>query len=141
MSRQTIFQAIYNALNSSPPTYTWNSTTYTYTILSAFPDTNPVFPCIVINPATKNTTSLGVAWTTDKRSAKVNVNIDFYAPVSHGKGAIDSARDTVEALIGNLKSSTFYLTHDPFEDTEVDKMEYNDQTLNTATMMVYMTAR
>jgi hypothetical protein len=139
MTRQTIFTALYTCLNASPPTYTYEGTTYTYTILSAFPEVAPVYPCIVINPAMRKTKSLGVAWINGKERYDTTVDIDFYAKSSHRKSAIDSARDTVQTLISALQSTSLLLNHNfPFEDSSVDEIDFNGEKLNTATISVIM---
>ncbi len=142
-SRVAVFKAVYDCINADPPTYTdRDGNTATYTVLSSFPEVDPVYPCLVINPLIKRTRSLGVKWTGDRKSAKGEVDIEFFAKTRDGKNAIDSARDHVEELIDALQSSAFFLiSENPFEDTGVDIVDYNDQKLNTAMLTVNMVIR
>lgn len=106
-ARVKVFNRIYDQLNQDPPTYVRDSTTYTYSILSAFPQIAPVYPCIVVNPVDKSTTYLGVG-KRPNASRPGSVEIEFYVKVSHGKNAIDTARDKVELLLGkNWITETF----------------------------------
>ncbi len=100
-ARVEVFRKIFNQLNTDKPTYTdRDSVTKTYTIVSAFPEVDPTFPCIVVNPIVKDTMGLGV----DKRpntSLPSEIDIDFFAKTRDGKNAVDSAKDKVEMIIKN----------------------------------------
>jgi len=98
-ARVEVFRKIYNQLNADKPSYTdRDSVIKTYTIVSAFPEVTPTFPCIVVNPIVKDTVKLGV----DKRpntSLPSEIDIDFFAKTRDGKNAVDSAKDKVEMIL------------------------------------------
>jgi hypothetical protein len=141
-SRVLVFQELYNALKASPPTYVAGGVSYTYEILSAFPESNPVFPCIVINPVMRKTKNLGISLMNSTERRELNIDIDFYALAAHGKTSIDSARDIVQDLITNLNANTFYISHNiPYEDSSVDVIDFNALKYNTATIRCYLVER
>lgn len=141
-ARVAVFREIYNTLNDSPPTYTdRDSSTKTYSIFSSFPEVTPVFPCIVINPVVMNTRSLGVSKLNDKKVAKGYIELEFFAKVRDGKNAVDSAKDTVQGLIDDLDSTSFYLTSEPYDDEDSDMLEVGDQKLNTVSLTINITFR
>lgn len=141
-SRVSVFREVHTLLNSNKPTYTGKGDiTQTYVILSAFPEEDPVFPCIVINPLIKRGKKLGVKQSSNSLSAKGEIEIEFFSKTSDGKNAIDSALDSVEDTIETNDFSSFYLTKEPFEDSGVDILEVGGQKLNIATLTVNITIR
>jgi len=141
-ARVDVFREIYNTLNDSPPSYTDRSSeTKTYEIFATFPEVTPIFPCIVINPVVMNTRSLGVSKLNDKRVAKGYIELEFFAKIRDGKNAVDSARDTVQGLIEDLDSESFYLTSEPFEDEDSEMIDINGQKLNTVSLTINITFR
>jgi len=123
-ARVEIFRKIRDQLNADPPTYTHAGTVYTYTIVASFPEADPTFPCIVVNPIEKRTMKLGVA----KRpnvTMPASIDIDFYAKVSHGKNAIDSARDKVEMILRNnwITESVTINTDVPSQEVSIQGVE------------------
>jgi hypothetical protein len=136
-----VFQALFTALNANKPSYVVDSVTYTYSILSAFPEVDPNYPCIVINPISIKTKKIGINPTVTGEYETANVEIEFYAKTSHGKNAIDGARDSVEETIKAIVSQYFYLARNPFDDGDNDIIEFGGVKLNTASMTVFMTLR
>lgn len=139
--RVSVFREIYNTLNSDLPSYSGKDQTETYTVTSAFPEVNPVFPCIVINPITKNVKILGLKQSSNNLLIKAQITIEFYAKTKDGKNALDSAVDYVENLIETTNFTTFYLQREPFEDSGIDVLETGGQKLNTSTLTVNITIK
>jgi len=62
-----------------------------WTVVSAFPEENPVFPCIVINPARVPFNLL--TYTRAAKKFNITVEVELFANSSEGKQAFDNARD------------------------------------------------
>ena len=98
-ARVELFRKIFNHLNKDPPTYTdREGVTKTYTILSAYPEADPTFPCIVVNPLTFKIKFLGVDERPNK-SVPASFDIDFFAKCKDGKNAVDIARDKIQMIL------------------------------------------
>ena len=112
-----------------------------WAVLSAFPEENPVFPCIVINPA-----MVPFNFLTLDRSAKkfnITVELELFAEASEGKEKIDEARDNLQATIINnystLKTYGLVLALDnPFVDSAIGMDNYNEHKLNIASVELNM---
>ena len=101
--RNEIFKAVYNLLNADKPKYsvTRDSTTtvHTSTILSAFPEDDTVYPCIVINPPDKSTRIVTIDGS--QGEYKVEISIEFYTKTSHGKASVDTMQEYAEFNLVN----------------------------------------
>ena len=137
--RQDIFTALRTLIVAHKPTYTYNGSTITYTLVSAFNDDNPVLPCIVLNESMVNVKPITLDAQTQDYA--VEISLDFYAKQLHGKKAIDAGQDSLLAtFITNI--STFISTDnlEPQEDFWTDEassdFKSNEQIINTATSNV-----
>lgn len=141
-TRVNVFQEIHTTINAAKPTYTNKAGgTDTYTILAAFPNVTPTFPCIVINPVLNSVKSIGVANVPNKVQPAV-VEIDFYAKAREGKNAIDSARDSIQSTILTKRRYTnFHLIQEPIDDSTVEEIEVGGERLNTATITLNIKLR
>lgn len=100
-ARVEVFQKIWNMLNIDPPTYTNKAGTIsTYNIVSAFPEVEPTFPCLIVNPIVQSTMKLGVGRRSN-RSLSCSIDFDFYAKTADGKNAIDVARGKLQTVLEN----------------------------------------
>ena len=93
--RQNVFATLANLINTNKPSG--------WTIVSAFPEDEPTFPCIVINPAKIKP----VIATLDSNGfivEDIDVEIEFYALSSQNKAKIDEGRDNVQATLLNNQS-------------------------------------
>lgn len=141
--RQDIFSKIFTLINANLPTYTGkDSTTRTYTLVSAFPDViSPAYPLIVLTPAEVNVTLLHHDATAP--DYKIEMRMDFYCLFEDGKKGIDAGRDSIMNTILNDISSLkdddgLLLQEKPFEDTSVDQLEINRRMVHTGTTILRM---
>jgi len=129
--RVETYKAIYDLINSY-----FNDAVSGWTIVSAYPEVNPVFPCIVINPATvsisKESLNFGI------RQSEIMVQIDFYTKANTGKKAIDEAKDAVHNLF--LESVTILnnanLSYNDLDDVSSDSFTEGEQKLNYGGLVV-----
>jgi len=131
MTRALAWKELFDAIDADKPTYTYNSTTYTYDVFSAFPESDPSYPCIVIHPFDADVKKIGVTRTVGKTRESAEVEIEFFALIGHGKNAIDSAKDDIQSVISNLNATYFIVAKDSFKDLASDKIEFVGQGLNT----------
>jgi hypothetical protein len=138
--RQGVFSAISTLIIANKPTYTHNGTTYTYIVVAEYPDTDSMFPCIVINKANILMPTITMDAVTLDR--EIEVPMDFYAKETQGgKKAIDIAQDSImNTMVGNIP--TFIATdklvpqEDFWQDSGSSVFEDKKQVLNTATSTV-----
>lgn len=129
--RQDLFSVIFTLINDNKPSG--------WTVLSAFPEDNALFPCIIINPAIVKPSIIGL----DDSSIiveDIEVEIEFYAEAKDGKEKIDVGRDNVQNTIlsntSSLDSSKLVLSEDPFDDSNADSFITNNQKINTAASLI-----
>jgi hypothetical protein len=140
--RQSVFAAINAMLIANKPTYTFNGTLYTYSIVAEYPSNDSVFPCIVLNKAVITPGAINMDASGIEITAKVKV--DIYSPEKHGKKAIDVAMDKVmDALIDNkdtLKTTYGILLDDDFfDESNSTVFEDKKQILNTVSAIIKVT--
>lgn len=129
----TISQDIFNNLATFINAYKLNG----WTVLASFPYSNPVYPCIVINPA-----RAPFDFKTLDRSRKkmrISVEVEFFDTIGETKASIDNAKDNLRAMFlthqSVLKSYGIMLDMDnPMDDNPSDAEEYNSQKLNTGSI-------
>jgi len=104
-----------------------------WTVLSAFPEQNPVFPCIVVNPA-KITQSI---MTINKgvTSYRITVDVQLFSAANDGKEKIDQGLDNINnTLFSNastLKTYNLFLDNSiPIEDLGAGNLLFNKNKLN-----------
>lgn len=112
------FKTIYTLLNSNKPSG--------WTVLSSFPDSAPVFPCIVIEPA--KVSIMSPTFRIDARKYDIEVELAFYVKASDRKEALDAGVDTVREVILNneatFETNKLVLATDiPFDETNVNTIQ------------------
>lgn len=141
----TIRADVFNALNAlfiaNKPTYVYGGVTYTYTIKSAYPEENPTFPMIIINPSIITPKILVMGQNSFVRTDSIEIEIEFYAKAEHGKRVIDVARDSIMALIFDSEATLasdydLFLGEEPIDDSNVDTLIEGSEKINTAGMLV-----
>lgn len=112
-----------------------------WTVTAAFPEKNPTYPVLVIHPVTTSPIILGL----DSSSftiEELEIEIEFFSKASTGFSQLDTCRDAIQAAIMNNQStlSTYnlYLKEEPFDDSDVDSFELNDEKLNSAGTIIRM---
>lgn len=137
--RQDVFDAIRTLIIANKPTYTYNGTTFTYTVLAEYPGEDGVFPCIVINKA--NIVMPTITMDAQTLDREIEVPMDFYAKEAHGKKAIDVGQDgLMDTFTTNIP--TFIATNklipqeDFWQDSGNSTFEDKKQVLNMATSTV-----
>jgi len=135
VSLSTIRKNVFNTVS----TFINASKSASWSVISAFPEQNPVFPCIIVNPATIEYQVKGM--TRGIRTASASVYIEFYCPASDGKGAIDSEVDKIcnAFLTGYTTLRTYNLvlvSSNPIEDAGSDELVFNQNKLNYAAITV-----
>ena len=73
--RQNLFETFYQVINSNK--------LGGWTVLSSFPEQNPVFPCLVINPVAISLKSLNIPKT--KFRWEASLLVDVYSLTKDGK--------------------------------------------------------
>jgi hypothetical protein len=138
--RQDVFSALNTLLAANKPTYTDpDGNTQTYTIVAEFQEDNPTFPQIAINKAMVSLTLQNMDGT--GRDYGVEVQLDFYTKGKHGKKAIDAGMDSVQNTILDNQSSLrttdgLLLMEEPFDESNNDTFETNNQVINTASLIL-----
>ena len=137
--RQDVFTAIRTIIIANKPAYSYNGVTYTYTVVAEYPNTDGVFPCVVINKSNVKLSLINLDGSGEDYA--VDCQMDFYAKEAHGKKAIDVAQDALQnTFVGNI--STFIATNglNPmehfWEDSNSSVFEDGKQVLNTASSIV-----
>jgi hypothetical protein len=110
-----------------------------WTILSSFPEDNPIFPCIVINPALIRTKMLTLDRSKHRRN--ISVEVGFYVEAKDRLSTLDKGRDNFHNTLMNNHSTlrTYGLVLDmnsPFTDSEVTTQLFNEHKLHTATSII-----
>jgi hypothetical protein len=114
-----------------------------WTVLSAYPEQNPVFPCVVINPAAITVKGLSLDRTKNRFSAEVIC--DIYSLAKQGKKKNDQGRDnfqnTISANVTALAQYNLLLPTEAMSDEGSDSIELNGQTLNFGTIVLNLVVR
>jgi hypothetical protein len=134
--RENTFNTIATLLN--------NNKLSGWTVLSAFPEQNPAFPCLVVNPAAITLQALDVG--KSKYRWRVSVLVDVFSLTKQGKEkndeGMDNVMDTIRSNISTLQ--TYNLTLDrttPFVDAGAQEIEVNEQGLNLNSITINLVAR
>ena len=144
---QDVFSVIRALLIANKPSYAYNGTTFTYTIVAEYPKDTAQFPCIVVNEADSDSSILGNDDFAASHSIDVNptlepeieVVLEFYAKEAHGKKAIaagrDSVRNTIRINIASLFSSGLIPNEKGFlEDSGNGTFQDGNQIINSAAL-------
>lgn len=128
--RENIFNTVATLLN--------NNKLSGWTVLSSFPETNPTFPCLVVNPAKIKLKNLSVLQAKNKYDAEVMVNI--YTLSKNGKEQSDEGADNVQnTLVSNastLRTYNLALKEDSINDDDISGIEFNQEIINMRSISV-----
>jgi hypothetical protein len=131
VTESTLRKNVYNTIFTLLNTYKING----WTIFSAFPEKDPVFPCLVVNPA--NITIRKIGMKLDARMDMIEVIVEIFCKQSDRSETIDLAKDNITNTILTYESTlgTYKLLindEEPFVDSPVDQVEFGGQKLNTS---------
>jgi len=127
--RSETFQTLYNLIDANKPVG--------WTVLSAYPTANPIFPCIIINSANIEFDKLVLHGGTRERI--ITVLVEAFAKANQGKGKIDEALDNIDnTIITNQNSlfTTYGLDFQTIDASNQDVFIENDQRINTGALIV-----
>jgi|ETNvirnome_2_300_1030623.scaffolds.fasta_scaffold104834_1 hypothetical protein len=137
--RENLFETFYQVLNANK--------LGGWTVLASFPEQNPVFPCLVINPAAVSLKSLNIPKSKFRWAASMLV--DVYSLTKDGKEKNDQGMDNVmDTIRTNLTSgdniSQYNLTLDkdvPFDDAGASQEVINDTGLNVNSLTINLAVK
>lgn len=142
--RQHAYLSMFTLLNANKPSsFTDNDgDTITWTITSAFPEDNPSFPCVVINPVEVSHDLLSMD--SSESEPPVLFRLEYFSKVVYGKERIDNGRDSISQIILDNESlfefqGFFFEKSSVLEDSNVDNFDIEDENLNIATQIVNTT--
>lgn len=143
--RQNVFANLFTLINTNKPSdFTFAGKTITWKILSAFPEDNADFPCIIINSALVKPEILGFTGSCFVIE-DIEIEIEFYSLAKYGKERIDIGRDNVQdTLFSNtstLSDNNLLLNADPFDDSNVDSFISGKEKINTGASIVKMSLK
>ena len=124
--RQNVFATIFTIVDDNKPSG--------WTVLSAYPEDNAIFPCIVINPALIKVSIIGLD-ASCLVVEDIGVEFEFYALSKDNKDKIDQGRDNVQTTLldktSTLSDNNLVLNEDPFDDSNTDSFLSGDEKINT----------
>lgn len=131
----TIRQNIYNTIFTLVNTYK----TTGWTVVSSFPEKDPVFPCIVINPAKIEIKYQGMM--NSFRLNEAEIMIEVFAKASDRINKIDVIMDNLHDMFATyestLRSYNLLISEEsPIIDSETTRVSFNGQDLNTSAVLV-----
>src|SRR3990167_7399449 len=134
-----VFTTLRTLIISNKPTYTYNGTIFTYTMVAEYPRDNPTFPVVVLNESSVSVSLINLDGSGE--DYKVEVQLDFYAKELHGKKAIDAGRDGLRAtFIGNIDNfkDTDGLNpmEDFWDDSNTTPFQDRNQIINTGSSLI-----
>ena len=134
--RKNIYNTIFTLIDANKLTG--------WTVLSAFPEVQATFPCLVIKSA--NITLNKIGFTTDGRINEAEIVIELYSKASSRKETIDLMRDKLYDIFLTNKSTLFtynlFLSgENPFIDSGTDEIEYNNEKFNTSAVAIQLGIR
>jgi hypothetical protein len=129
--RKASFNNLYDLINNNKPSG--------WTVLSSYPESSPVFPCIVVNQIKPKVISEGMR--IEHRLRTFDIDIDFYVEASSRKEAIDEAMDSVEQTILNgqatlVTANIILYGEEPIDQIGMETININKYKLHTGTMMI-----
>ena len=130
---QDVFGALRTLIIANKPTYVFNGTTYTYTVVASQPNNDSTFPCVVLEDSDVKDTRITLNAETGEQ--EIDVTLTFYALEAHGKKAISVGRDGLRnTFFGNIPtfiSSDKLSPQDDFwTDSGTGTDEYGGQKVN-----------
>ena len=137
---QDVFTALRTLIIANKPTYTYNGTTFTYTMVAEYPKDNPTFPVVVLNESSVNVVLL--TFDGGGRDYGIEVQLDFYAKEAHGKKAIDAGRDSLRNTFLNniptfINDDGLIPMDDFWDDSNISSLqESKNQIINTGSSLL-----
>ena len=134
-----VFTALRTLIIANKPTYVYNGTTFTYTLVAEYPRDNPTFPVVVLNESSVSVSLINLDGSGE--DYKVEVQLDFYAKELHGKKAIDAGRDGLKATfinnISNFKDTDGLNPMEDFwDDSNTTPFQDRNQLINTGSSLI-----
>ena len=136
---EELFTVLETLILANKPTYTFNGSTITYTLVATYPNSNPSFPLVVLNQGSINVIPVNLDGTGE--DYEIEVKLDFYAKEAHGIRAIvvgkDSLRKTFIGNRSNFETNDGLVSQADFwEDSNISAFEDRNQIVNTASVLV-----
>ena len=136
---QDVFTVLRTLILANKPTYTYNGTTFTYTMVASYPKDNPTFPIVVLNESSINVVLL--TFDGSGRDYGVEVQLDFYAKEAHGKKAIDAGRDGlrntfIENISAFINTDGLIPMDDFWDDSNTSPFQDKNQIINTGSSLI-----
>ncbi len=140
--REHTFKTLQTLYNSNlPPNFTGTGSegTVSWSVSSAFPEENPAFPVIVIDPA--KITGLKIDFARGQDDSEVQVETIFYTKAKHGKKRIDSGRDFMEDILTSNEvtleyAGLFFSKNEWLDDSTVAEVLFERQKYNMANQIL-----
>ncbi len=142
--REHIFKTIEGIYTDNLPanfTDTKGTGTVSWALVAAFPEKDPTFPCIVIEPVRLSLESTTFDNAGTGLNSPINVTTMFYSRARHGKERVDIGRDFMENVIIDNEDTLVYagLVFDRPEwvdDSTVGDIIFSGQKYNLGTQIV-----
>ncbi len=136
---EELFDVLRTLIIANKPTYTFDESTITYTLVAAYPKVNPTFPLVVLNEASINLVILNLDGSGEDYA--IEVTLDFYAKEIHGRKAVVVGKDSLRAtFLGNKNNfdtdNGLLMQEDFWEDSNISAFEDRNQIINTASSLV-----
>lgn len=140
--RKGVFKALRDLYVANKPQYQdGDKVIQTYSIVGAYPESNPSFPMLVINPA--RVSPILITMDGSGNIYGIEVQLDFYTKQKDEIKAIDAGRDSILKIMINNQSllknhDNLLLDEDFWDDSNVDTFQEKNQLLTTATVILSM---
>ena len=129
--RSTIYNSIFTLLNTYKPTG--------WTVVSSFPEKDPVFPCYVVNPANITIKFQGMG-----KSIKITeaeILIEVFSKVADRMSVLDTGIDKLHEIFTTYESTLrgyriLLSDESPLTDSETSRVDFGGQELNTSAVAV-----
>ncbi len=137
--RQNVFTAIESLIEDNLPTYSFDSTPFTYTLVSELPNEDAVFPTVELDSARADFITITLDGATG--DIEIEVTLKFYTDEEHGKKAIEVAQDSLmNTFIGNIPTfigiDNLMPMEDFWTDNIISEIDIDNQVINTATSII-----
>ncbi len=134
-----VFTALRALIIANKPTYTYNETVFTYTLVAEHSRTNPSFPEVVLNSSAIKLKLLNLDGSGE--DYEVEVQLDFYAKELHEIAAVEAGTDGLRnTFIGNITefndTDGLVAQEDFWDDSNIDSFSEGNQVLNTASVII-----
>jgi len=131
------FQSLYD--DNKPPALVKDDASSAWTVLSAFPESNPSFPCIVVNPS--NVTGRFITFDSSQIDDNIDVEVEFFGEAKYGKAGVDKGRDYIGNVLKDNESTLLFagvefMNPDWLDDSNISDFTFNDSKYNFANQIV-----